>query len=72
MGSFEKCGIWPLYGTKSHRCACPPPSPRFVAPRWGRPSVVTAAVVVWWINTGLALLCTILLPFYMFVRRQPL
>ncbi|PRW60889.1 transducin beta 3 isoform A [Chlorella sorokiniana] len=44
----------------------------FVAPRWGGARVVNAAVVLWWINTGLALLCTVLLPFYMFVRRQPL
>ena len=44
---------------------------RFLAPRWNRSQAVPAAVVLWWINTGLALLCTILLPFYMFVRRQP-
>lgn len=43
---------------------------RFLSPRWDRERVMEAAVVLFWINVGLSLTCTTLLPFYFFKTRR--
>ncbi|KAL4425248.1 hypothetical protein ABPG75_009264 [Micractinium tetrahymenae] len=44
--------------------------PRFLAHWWDGDAVMRRAVALWWVQAGLALACTLILPFYMFARHS--